>query len=266
MEPLRVGRSYKLRFIGRGDHIISVGRDVAIWSIPQKKKLRSCRPFKHPSHVDVSPTGAHAVIKNTAGRLAIVSTDGLDLVVDVRPQEAIEGAAPIYSSCGTRIIDTTWNGLLRILDSSTGEVTHQEQSAGAMIKSMTCDSQRKLFAYVRQPKVSDRSSPLPFSQIVTRKWPFVDHPEVELAVGSAYVDSVSLNPEGSRLAMLQMNSAAEFSLTVVDLLEGCVMACRSIDPGGTNQSLAWSPDGSSLCCVEKGQVSICDSTSLTYLA
>ena len=172
----------------------------------------------------------------------------------------------MYSPCGTQIIDGSWDGLLRILDSSMGKVVHQELSAGVMIKSMTCDLGRMLFAYVKQPKMAGRVSRTPFSHVVTRSWPIMDHPEVEISVGDAYVDSVSLSPEGSRLAVLQMNSSAEFSLKVIDLSEGHTVACRGVDPGGTNRSLTWSPDGSRLCCVEKGQLSVFDSTTLEYVA
>ena len=216
--------------------------------------------------MDISPSGAHAVIKNTAGQLVVLSTDSLQVVVAVPFDRASEGGRPMYSPCGTQIIDGSWDGLLRILDSSMGKVVHQELSAGVMIKSMTCDLGRMLFAYVKQPKMAGRVSRTPFSHVVTRSWPIMDHPEVEISVGDAYVDSVSLSPEGSRLAVLHMNSSAEFSLKVIDLSEGHTVACRGVDPGGTNRSLTWSPDGSRLCCVEKGQLSVFDSTTLEYVA
>ncbi len=263
---LRVGKSYQLRFVGAGDDVIAIGQDVVLWSLSQRRRLCSSHPFAHPGHVDISPSGAHAVIKNTAGQLAILSTDNLGIIATLPFDQASEGGRAVYSPCGTQIIDTTWNGLLRLLDSSTGELVHEELSDRVMIKSMACDSRRMLFAYVRQPKVADRVSRTPFSHVVTRSWPFVDHPEVELSVGDHYVDVVSLSPDGSKLAVLQMNCSAEFSLKIVDLLEGSAIASRGVDPGGTNRSLAWSPDGSRLCCVEKGQLSVFDSTSLQYVS
>ena len=265
-KPLRVGKSYQLRFIGGGDNVIAIGRDIVLWNMLQRKRLRSSHPFKHPGHMDVSPSGARVVIKNTAGQLVILSTDSLEVMVAVPFERASEGDRPMYSPCGTQIIDSSWDGLLRLLDSSMGKVVHQELSVGVMIKSMTCDSGRMLFAYVKQPKVADRAGRTPFSHVVTRSWPFVDHPEAEISVRDAYVDSVSLSPEGRRLAVLQMNASAEFSLKVIDLSEGSAIACRGVDPGGTNRSLAWSPDGSRLCSVEKGQLSVFDSTSLECVA
>jgi WD40 repeat protein len=265
-KPLRVGKSYQLRFMDGGDNVIAIGRDIVLWNMLQRKRLCSSHPFKHPGHMDVSPSGARVVIKNTAGQLVILSTDSLEVIVAVPFERASEGDRPMYSPCGTQIIDSSWDGLLRLLDSSTGKVVHQELSVGVMIKSMTCDSGRMLFAYVKQPKIADRASRAPFSRVVTRSWPFGDHPEAEISVGDAYVESVSLSPEGRRLAVLQMNACAEFSLRIIDLSEGSAIACRGVDPGGTNRSLAWSPDGSRLCCVEKGQLSVFDSTSLEYVA
>ena len=265
-KPLLVGKSFQLRFIGGGGNVIAIGRDVVLWSTAQRKRLCSSHPFKHPGHMDVSPAGARVVVKNTAGQLVILSADSLDVIVAVPFERASEGDRPVFSPCGTQIIDSSWDGLLRLLDSSTGEVAHQEMSAGVMIKSMTCDAGRRLFAYVKQPKVADRVGRTPFSRVVTRSWPFEDHPEAEIPVGDAYVDSVSLSPEGRRLAVLQMNSSAEFSLKIIDLSHGGAVACRGVDPGGTNRSLAWSPDGTRLCCVEKGQLSVFHSTSLEYVA
>lgn len=249
-----------------GDDVIAIGRDIVLWSVLHRKRLCSSHPFKHPGHLDVSPSGTDVVIKNTAGQLVILSTDSLDVIVAVPFERASEGDRPMYSPCGTQIIDSSWDGLLRLLDSSTGKVVHQELSEGVMIHSMTCDLSRMLFAYVKQPKVADRFSRTPFSRVVTRSWPFVDHPEADISVGDTYVNSVSLSPEGRRLAMLQMNASAEFSLKVIDLSEGSTIASRKVDPGGTNRSLAWSPDGSRLCCVENGQLSVFDSTSLDYVA
>jgi WD40 repeat protein len=264
--PLRVGKSFQLRFTGDGDNVIAVGRDVVLWSVSQKKRLCSAHPFAHPGHMDISPSGAHAVIKNTSGQLVVLSIDSLEVVVAVPFDQASEGCNPMYSPCGTQIIDGSWDGLLRLLDSATGKVVHQELSAGVMIRSIACDPERMLFAYVKQPKVADRVSRPPFSSVVTRRWPFVDHPEVEIPVGDHYVYVVSLSPDGNRLAVLQMNSSAEFSLQVIELSGGSTVACRGVDPGGTNRSLAWSRDGSRVCCLEKGQLSVFDSTSLEYVA
>jgi len=265
-KPLHVGKSYQLRFIGGGDEVIAIGRDVVRWSTVHRKRLCSSRPLKHPGHMDISPSGAHAVIKNTAGQLVVLSTDNLDVLVAVPFERAAEGDCPMYSPCGTQIIDSSWDGLLRLLDSSTGKVVHQERSLGTMIKSMTSDSERMLFAYVKQPKAADRIGRTPFSQIVARRWPFVEHPEAEILVGETYVDSVNLSPDGRRLAVLQMNASAEFSLRIMDVADGSTLASRPVDPGSTNRSLAWSPDGSRICCVEKGQLSVFDSTSLKYVA
>jgi len=264
-KPLCVGKSYQLRFMGGGD-VIAVGRDLVLWSVLKRKRLRSCHPFKHPGQMDISPSGAHIVVKNTSGQLVVLSSDSLEMVVDVPFDGASEGGRPLYSPCGTQIVDSSWNGLLRLLDCSTGNVVHQELSAGVMLNSMTCDAGRTVFAYVKQPKVPDRVSRTPFSHVVTRRWPFIEHCETEISVGDAYVDSVSLSPDGNRLAVLQTNISAEFSLNVIDLSTGGAIASRGVDPGGTNRSLAWSPDGSRLCCVEKGQLSVFDSTSLNYVA
>jgi WD40 repeat protein len=263
---LRVGKSYQLRCVGGGDKVIAIGRDIVLWSMSSKKRLCSSHPFKHPGHMDVSPADARVVIKNTSGQLVVLSTDSLDVISAFPFERTSEGDRAMFSPCGTQIIDSSWDGLLRLLDSSTGRVLHQELAEGAMFKSMTFDSARKLFAYVKQPKVADRVSRTPFSYVVTRRWPFLEHSETEVSVGDVYVDSVGLSPEGSRLAVLQMNSSAEYSLKITDLSLGSAIACRRVDPGGTHRSLAWSPDGSRLCCVEKGQLSVFDSTSLEYVA
>jgi WD40 repeat protein len=116
--------------------------------------------------------------------------------------------------------------------------------------------------YIKQPKCKDRDSALPFSQIMVRKWPFEDHAASELRVEEGYVKAATPSPDGDRLAFIQMNAASEMSLQVVDLSTGRCCVRRSILLGGTAWSLAWSPDGTRLCCVERGQLSVFDSSSL----
>jgi WD40 repeat protein len=263
---LRVGKSYQLRFVAGGSRVIATGRDLVLWSIEQGKRLHSAHPFKHPASIDISPTGDRAVVNNTSGQLAILSTQDLAAIVLFPKGLSSEGGGPMFSPCGTMIIDGSWDGSLRLIDCSTSEVVHQEFSPGTMIKSLTGDSQRRLFAYVRQPKVPDPVSRLPFSHLVIRRWPWVGEPEVEVPIGDSYVAAISLSPEGSRLASLQMNAAAAYNLKVIDLRSGCALADRSVDPGATNWSIAWSPDGTKLGCVEKGQVSVFDAASLERVA
>ena len=263
---LRVGRSYQLRFVAGGSNGIAIGQDIVLWSLSQGKRICSSHPFKHPGSFDISPEGDRLVVKNTSGQLAILSTKDLATIFLFPTEGSSDGGAPLFSRCGKLIIDGSWNGHLRLLDSSNGGLVNEELSEGSMVKSLTSDAQRRLFAYVKQPKVADRVSRLPFSQVVTRRWPFVENPEVEVPVGEHSVGSISLSPDGSRLALLQMNAAAAFSLEIIDLLEGRALASQRVDPGGTNRSLAWSPDGLKLACVEKGQVSVFDAVSLDRVA
>ncbi|MDZ7813492.1 MAG: WD40 repeat domain-containing protein [Ideonella sp.] len=263
---LRVGKSYQLRFVADGSRVIAIGRDIVQWSIEQGKRLCSAHPFKHSGSIDIAPTGDRVVIKNTSGQLAILSTQDLATIVQFPKSLSSEGHGPMFSPCGAMIIDGTLDGYLRLIDCSTSEVVHQEFSQGIVIQSLTGDSQRRLFAYVRQPKVPDPVSRLPFSHLVIRRWPWVGEPEVEVPIGESYVVAISLSPDGGRLASLQMNAAAAYTLKVIDLRSGCALADRGVDRGATNWSIAWSPDGTKLGCVEKGQVSVFDAASLERVA
>ncbi|WP_431101596.1 WD40 repeat domain-containing protein [Roseateles noduli] len=259
---IRVGKSFQLRFTADGDHVIAVGRDIVVWSLRERQRVGSIRPFAHPAYLDISPCGDRVVVKNTAGRLAILSAAHLELIALFPADQTSEGCQPLFSPCGTRIVDGSGDGALRVLDGETGEVVHQELSAGVMINALACDARRSLYSYVKQRKCKDRDSALPFSQIMLRRWPFEDHSELELPVGAGYVNAATPSPDGSRLAVIQMNTASEMSLQVVDLSTGRCCGRRSILFGGTAWSLGWSPDGTRLCCVERGQLSVFDSSSL----
>lgn len=263
--PMRVGKSFQLRFSADGDYVIAVGRDIVVWSLRERKRVGSVRPFSHPAHLDLSPRGDRVVVKNTAGRIAVLSAPHLVPISLFPGDQASEGCQALYSPCGSRIVDGSWGGALRVLDGETGEAVHEEMFADVMINSLACDARRNLYAYIKQPKCKDRDSALPFSQIMLRKWPFEDHPELELRVEDGYANAAIPSPDGSRIAVIHMKAASELSLQVVDLSTGKYCGRRSILFGGTAWSLGWSPDGALLCCVERGQLSVFDSSSLRLL-
>lgn len=212
--------------------------------------------------MDLSPDGNLIVVEGTSGLLAVLSADKLELIASLRTNPDEEGCEALFSPCGQYIVDGTWGGLLRVFKVATGEVIHSDLFEGCLVQSIASDARRSLYCYVKQPKVKDRTSALPFSQIALRKWPFEDHEELELPARNAYVHAAVLSTDGNRIAVLQSEASSGASIQIIEVSEGTSGPRCPITFGGTAWAVAGSLDGTLLCCVERGQVSVFESSTM----
>jgi WD40 repeat protein len=264
---MRIKRSLNLRFTSDGKHLIALGSNLTFWNIHSGEKLLQIKPLSYPSSLDISPSTTELVVKNTGGRIAVLSLPDFATICSPPIRKRDEGCQILYSPCGRLLIDGSWSGALMIRDAKSGEIVSQERQENTMIKWLSCTRVRDLYAYIRQPKVPDRVSSLPPSQLILRKWPFDAHPEIRLSVSAPYVKAIQLSPNGQSIAVLLMGDKyPECQLEILALPDGRIMSSHTVQLGGTNLSLAWSPDGLLLGCVEEGQISIFDTVSLHRIA
>ena len=262
----RTGKSYQLRFTPDGSALVAFARDLAFWSISLHKKIAFGHRLKNIAFVDVSPTGRSALLKSTSGAMCVLSLPELNTTQSFATKSESEGCQALYSPCGDYIVDGSLNGSLTVRNLNTAELSVQDRHIGTSIVSLCSTADRMLFAYVAQPISKNRIDPPQPSYIVLRRWPFDLH-EAEIIQGNwGYVLAISLSPNGGKLAVLRIHKSGEFTLAVHGLSGDLKVQSRTVLWGGTNYSLAWSPNEATIACVESGQISLFDSTTMSPVA
>lgn len=172
----------------------------------------------------------------------------------------------MFSPCGNCVIDGSRSGLITARDLKTSELSTCDRYDRTLIISLCSTTDRALFAYVLQPIAKNRIDPPEPSRIVLRRWPFDRHEAEIIQSNWSYVLAISLSSDGSKLAVLQLHKSGEFTLGVHSLSSDLKVQSRTVLWGGTNYSLAWSPDAATIACVGSGQISLFDSTTMRPVA
>ena len=255
--PLPIARSHCVRFTPDGTRLVVVGQRVAIWNLRTRKRQGAYRPFAHPSHLDIAPSGLHAVVKSTSGALCVMTLDDAPSMRAL-PHRFGEGAPALFSADGEAIVDGCWGGQFTVWSTATGKPVLGDTIAGAMITTLACDARREQFAFHRQPMRDGRSTPVPDEALVIRRWPIYDNVEITLGAAWGHRTVPAFSPDGRHLAVAQLRA-----LTVIDVTNGVALASRALDgKPGAGQAVAWSPDATRVACIEAHQVSFFDATTL----
>lgn len=260
------GKSYQLRFTPDGSALVAFARDLTVWSISRRKKIAFGHRLKNIAFIDISPTGSSVLLKSTSGAMCVLSLPALTTMQSFPVQSESEGCQALFSPCGDYVVDGSWSGLLTARDLKTSELSTWDRRDGTLIISLCSTTDRALFAYVVNPIAKNRVDPPDPSLIVVRKWPFYQFEGEIIQKAWIYVQAIALSPQGDRLAVLQMHKSGKCTLEVHSLNRDLRVHPQAVFPGGTNRSLAWSPDGATIACVESGQISLFDSATMSRVS
>ncbi|AKJ31937.1 hypothetical protein AAW51_5246 [Caldimonas brevitalea] len=244
--------------------MLVLGGAVYLWSGYGHTKVGKVRPFSHPSSIDLLQDGKQAVVKNTAGKLAIVNLPSLEVRHLPTLGATSEGCQALISPCGQFVVDGSWDGELVVRSLVTGVSEFREHHENAMMVWLSCDHTRDTFVYVRQPKAVGEQAPRP-SEVIVRRWPFSSNEETMVRGPWGNVHAASPSPEATHLAVLHQLATGEVALDVVEAETSRILATSNFEYGGTNHSLAWSPDGRILATVQRGRAAFFESRSLSLL-
>jgi WD40 repeat protein len=255
----RIGASYSVAFSPDGEHLAVVGRDVVLWSVSRRKRLRSSRLLSNPSAAVFAPDGSSFVVKNTGGEFLVCETASADPIARARPAARDEGTAPLYAS-GTAIVDGSWSGEIRernVRDLAKPRVLwrgeHQMilqvlQAAGVWAFPVSVKHGHPAFESQAAGDQVFISNALGLTPLRTLG-PIWDT-----------LRSASLSPQGERIAVRSGTTAPK--LEILTVAEGSAIAVGVSKFGGTGYEHAWSPDGSIVVTIEEGGFSFRESKQL----
>jgi hypothetical protein len=100
IKPLKIGPSCEVAFSRDGALLATLGRYVWVWELARRRKIVRAHPFPHPSHFDFSPDKSGLAVKNTSGRIGVISAQSGETVVDFNNKKDGERSNLLYSFCG----------------------------------------------------------------------------------------------------------------------------------------------------------------------
>jgi WD40 repeat protein len=220
------------------------GRDVSALSLATSKELFRVHPLANPSDIDFAADGRRLVVKSTSGRTVILDALRGRVLKDFRNQKEGEGSAALFSSCGKYVVSVSWDGLLSVRDSATGELAFSHVYEDRMLNHLSAPKDRSCFAFSSAIVSPSDSEPPPSDAVLIHPWPIRGGKARELARRWPSIWALQVSPSGRFLAVVF--GAPPETLQIYDLKTSRVLARRVIAFGGTGCSIGWSPDESLL--------------------
>ena len=219
-------------------------RDTTVLNLLSSELVVAVHPVAHPSDVDFSPDGSRLVVKGTSGRTVVLDAQTGRLLVDFRNRKEGEGSSALFSSCGRYVVSVSWDGLLSMRDSSTGELAFSCEHRERMLNDLSAAKDRRFFVYTAgEPPPSD-TQPAPPEAVVLHPWPIQKDNGRELPQRWPSIETLQVSPSGRLLAVVY--GASPKTLEIFDIEHSRVIASRVVEFGRGGDSVGWSPDESFL--------------------
>jgi WD40 repeat protein len=254
----RIRRSFETAFSPDGDLLATVGRDVTIWSVSDRKRLRSTRMVSHPSSLAFSPDSAHLLVKSTRGDLHMCATASADPVYHFQSPAHNEGPGPLFVSDDS-IVDANWSGEIRLRQLFDGEERVVWRGASQMIVDVSATFGCWACAVSAKHDHPDFAHPDGADLVVVSDFPRLNAFR-SLKARWRNLKSIALSPTGQLLAVRQ-----GFGTPLIEvrrIATGEAVASSVCPIGGTGAALAWAPDGATLVLVSDGGFSFRETTTL----
>jgi WD40 repeat protein len=250
-QPLKIGKSYALDFSRCSTKLAAIGARAVVWDLKTRQKVMEARPFANINSVCFSPQADRIAVKNTSGRIAVLSVSDGAPVCDFRNAADGEGCGVLFSPCGNFTVDGSWNGYLTVREAASGKMAFSAHFPGEMITGVHCNAAGDMWVLEHSPKATSDTGPPDDSYFTVWHWPFETGKFTRGAMRVPFSSCSALSPDGTRLAAVF--GAPPETLSVFDMQAGTLAATfRVVDGLG----LKWSGGGALLGLVEPARAVI----------
>jgi hypothetical protein len=250
--------SYQLAFSPGGDCLAVVGRDVALWSVPKRARLRSARLLSHPASVAFAPSGSVFAVKNTGGEILLCQTATAATLSRFVPDRHDEGANLMFLSEST-LLDASWAGEVRVREASNLTPRIVYSAPHSMVTRVSRSRGEGLYACVVEAIHTHPEFEAGADHVLISARPEAGD-FAPVGASRRFLRTAALAPSGRTLALRY--GTPEHTLAIVDVATGRVAASTAVTQGGTGWALEWSGDGRYVALVESGGFSFRDAETL----
>lgn len=249
---LKLPSSYDVKASASERLLASIGRNVVVADLRERKRLWSAHPLSHPSSADFSSDDGVLAVKSTWGEVALLNCETGEKLVSIRPKVQDEGPPVRFAATDQFIVDGSWSGNIRVrqvTDLSVLECFHYKDE---MIGAVSSDADRKAWLFAHKPKAVTGSSEPRQPYVTIWDWPLRE-PKARIEPGLDILYSAELAPSGKHIAVIGFSRADETKELRLITLEGALVATTTVAAGGTGSRLRWSPDSTLIGTVGKGE-------------
>lgn len=249
---LKLPSSYALCVSPSERLVASIGRNVVIADLVNRKRLSSSHPLSHPSRAAVSPDDDILAVKSTWGEIAILATGDGEKLTSYRPRKQDEGAAIHFSIDGSYLVDASWSGEIRVRRTSDLAAVEAFSFKGEMITSVSRNAagDRWLFEHTTKYSAEVTTPRRPYLSLWN--WPLRGLDTV-IDPGFESIYAAELAPTAPYLAAVGFCKVTEARELRIFSLSGKCVASTPLTIGGTGSSTRWSHDSNLIGTVSKGE-------------
>lgn len=147
---MNIGRSFDIAFTPDAETAVTISRDVFTWDLTGGRKIASKNMISNPSFVCIEPSGKRCIAKNTSGQLISFTLANLAIVASSTGLGK-EGPRPLISPDSRRVIDSSWSGMIQLMDGHDLKPKQQVSIPHSMVSQATMSKNGKEVAFVVTP-------------------------------------------------------------------------------------------------------------------
>jgi hypothetical protein len=241
--------------------LASIGRNVVVGSLCTREKFGAWHPFAHPSDIAFSDDASMLAVKSTSGELVVLDPkSGIALHAHQNQREG-EGCGVGFSPCGRYLVDGSWKGFVRVRQATSSTVEFEREFPGEMVSDLSRDQKGQTWLLQHQPiaRAGDNSSPPTYLSLWS--WP-LRQPWAVFTLDRKRLIRSHLSPTGDRIAVIGYDDDSPWLEMSIRTIEGVSIAQRTLEIGGTGNSMRWSSDGRLIGVVEKGRFVVLEANTL----
>jgi hypothetical protein len=246
---LQLPSTYRLATTPSERFLASVGRNVVLADVPQRRRLASSFILSHSCSAAFSPCETLLAIKSTSGALAMCELPSLKVLARYQPMHRDEGVPPSFGPDANLLVDTTWSGSLYVRRTHDLSVEKRIEFPGEMLFSLSASTDGMTWMVGHRGKFIDDDGNREPTYLSLWTWPLA-HPLRVLSFPGKEVTAAELSPCGTRiLVAFQHRDPMRAEVAMLNL-EG--ERIDSVSGGEYVSQLRWSPDSTMLGAVSRG--------------
>jgi len=242
-------KCYDADFSHSDDRLVSIGRDLNMWSVSEGRKVWRSHPLSHPSTCSFSDDASRVVVKNTSGEIRLIdSATGLP-AANFETQVLGEGSNIIWFADDRYLIDGSWSGYLAIRDAANGRIVWYREYPDEMITDIYTNRKKSIFISRVAPTIHSKKTRPYF---LLWSLPFSDADAKMIDMSTYNIDEAAFNSDLSRVAVI--HSKKPFRFAVYDLNSHDELWKMKLSSYGPGTCLAWTPDDEVISVIDNNRV------------
>jgi hypothetical protein len=258
---MKLGRCYNIAFSSDENKIVTISRDVFLWDLITKKKIKSKHVLSNPCQILIDRSSEYIYIKNTSG---IISRINFDLsMMNTFNQIKIEGPNMIQNRENNTIINSDWNGNIYFLDKENLEISNPCNLGNTMITHLQDLGNKFGFAFLVTPKWVDDNKSMEKPYIIISDWKMENMQKVQFNYNE--IKYFSIDMESMKILVRVRKDDRDFYIELLNLSNTSILFSKKLDVEYSGNACEINSKYNNFCYLDKDKIVIHELTSLRII-